>query len=302
MDKKKIIPIFYMMMLLTSLLIAGTGMASSDTYYYENFGSPDATNGYPYSATGEIPYVYSTFGWSIYAGVNASAYTVNTSTTYADGWGNFTFNSSTAYNYFQFGMLYVDNNLLWQNHSGAELILYGNVGIIAKIIVYGGKASATGDQNTMLIYNYDGTLKLNITGLTNSTYYTIKIDPNYNTWANRVVVTVTESNSTTKGEVAFTMNGDASMSKFCVHETPVGTGKTRIFLDNFVALYTSYTSTDLITNNLLGAVLPVLLACAILIAIVSVALTGNLNASSMIGILISAVIGVITISIILGIL
>lgn len=288
---------------LVLLVLVGSGVqAYTSTVYQETFGG---AAGNPVASTTGIAYVYAESGFTA-SGIDKtilagqSVFYVNSSTTaaVANGWANFTFNTSYAYQYFGFSFYYMNNYLIKHNHSGMEFRLAGSSGDILFLRVFGANDSIAGKRNRLVLLDYNGVEHINIS-IAKDKWYDVMLAPDYDAWDNYVRVYVYDRTAASyvvnAEEVG--LNSNAALTKFYMHNTP-NSAKTCIVVDGLYMMKTVYTQSDITTNYLAQYVIPIVFAVTILGVLSMMILTGNITPQLLIAVMIAAIIGVITLMIV----
>jgi hypothetical protein len=284
------------------VLVGSSAQAYTSTVYQETFGG---VAGNPVASPTGIGYVYADSGFTA-AGIDKnilsgqSVFYVNSSTTaaVANGWANFTFNTSYAYQYFGFSFYYKNTYLLKQNHSGMEFRLRGDNGDILFLRVFGANDSIAGKRNRLVLLDYNGVEHINIS-ITKDKWYDVMFAPDYDAWDNHIKVYVYDRTAASYVVNAeeLSLNGNAALTKFYMHNTP-NSAKTCIIVDGLYMMKTVYTQSDITTNYLAQYVIPIVFAVVMLGVLGMMILTDNLTPQLLIAVMIAAIIGIITLMII----
>jgi len=272
--------------------------AATTTFTYEKFGSPDANTVNPYSNTGELPYTYAEHGWSGgTAAVDAnSRFYVNTSDSGVDGSANFTFNTSTNYDYFEFRFMYLNTWSLHQNHSAIDFVVAGTTGTICTIKVTGANTSID-TKNRVKVLDYNDVEVANET-IEKDKWYTVRINPDYDAWDLNAFISVYDITGATYVVAATTevgLGGNSDMSKFYMEDA--GTESVCINVDNLLLATTTLSVGESTTNYLTEYIFPILFALALLVAVIGFALAGA-DVKSLITVVILGIVGIVALMII----
>lgn len=301
----------FMVVLLSMMLGLFVPLSSGATYTYyrENFTN-EAKGVNPVSTTGELAYTYAEVGFKTYnAGVNTSfdgeqRLAINATGNYipvANGWVNFTFNSSSDYDYFDFYFEYLNAYKYRHNHSGISIILAGNVGTILTLKVFGANHSITTQRNKVILLDYNNVEQAN-ESIAKDTWYHVRFTPDYEDaeqgrWEDTLQVTMEAVGGSEVLDHTVDLNGNAELSSVKFHNTP-NSGKVCILFDSFTLFKTTYTHGEATTNYLKEYVIPIVFAVAMLVAIATYAMTGGLDPKTLIMLLIALIIGFITLMIV----
>jgi hypothetical protein len=131
--------------------------------------------------------------------------------------------------------------------------------------------------------------------VTKSTWYTVLVDPDYDSWNDNVQVTITDASGTDIVDETLDLNGNGKLSKF--YMKPVSKDKTCALVDNFLLVDTTYAQGEQTTNYIAGYIFPILYAVAMMMVIMTIMLSGNVDINSMITVVIIAIIGFVALMI-----
>lgn len=269
----------------------------------------EATNANP---TYAAMYTYAEWAYNYAAVGTWNWFCINDTYGKLGGAANFTFKNSydksdTNYRYefvaLSFDFLYNGTKAKGQaNHSAVQISFYGD-SRICYMMVYGDNETNAGRKNKFVLYNSDHTVLLNTT-INANTWYKVTITPAY-AQDTYTVALYNVSGSAAISTVSHALNAtenSATSLKFLSGATSglSGNDTTWINMDNFIIYEREYSHGEQMANYISFYVLVLVLSLAILVSIMGLALTGNINPQSLIMLLVATIIGIITIIIING--
>jgi hypothetical protein len=181
-----------------------------------------------------------------------------------------------------------------------EFRLQGSTGDILFLRVYGANASVASRKNRLVLLDYAGVEKANVS-IAKDKWYDVMFAPDYDAWDNHVDVYVYDRTAASYvvNKEELSLNSNARLTKFYMTNTPTSQ-RVSIAVDDLYMMKTVYTQNDVTTNYIAEYIIPVVFAVTILAVLGMMVLTGSLTPQSLIAVMIAAIIGVITLIIITG--
>jgi len=298
-NRKMLLGMIVLMLVSLVIVPLGSAMTVTTTTYSDDFNS--------YSDNSAPSQSWYTF-WTnfTYAKVNRTIYAshpffINMSTSPSVKKAvYFNFTTPYAFDSFSFYFTYLNNSAIKHNHTEMDFVLKGTSALVT-IKVKGNGSTVAGNRNRLLILNSTGAIKKNVT-IVKSLEYLVVYTPDWShTNLNISVVNVSSGLPIAQCDVG--IYPQSKLYGFYMYNYPASS-RVCIFLENFELTKTVTTSAldevDATTHNLLLTVLPVLIAVAIMVFIVSMAFTGGITKESLMTLMIIAILGIILIQIILN--
>ena len=293
--KKRIKKIILLMLVAELLLCSSLASASAYFNQTEDFETGDvgenpSATWYSYN---NLLFEWANISSTKYAG--SQGFQIN-DTTVADGSVTYFNLTADSYDYCQF-YFKINNN----THNETRIYISDSAGTALARFDIG--CWGTGKNITVTYRNYSAEI-WNNTAVTNNTWYRLRWDFNY-------------TDDEMRGRL-FTSGGTALNDTWCPITSASGaydysntkdfsihgvSGQyIQVYLDN-LKFYKAYNwgATGVTTNYILDSIIPLLFAIFLLIVIAGMALSGSFSIEAMIGLMLAAIIGMVTLSVVFAI-